>query len=150
DIYTQRVTAAGGALWSINGIALCTATGHQYNPVTTSDGAGGAIVSWEDYRGGPGDIYAQRVNAGGTPQWTNNGVALCSAPGDQLSPTITSDGAGGAIVTWQDGRGAISTDVYAQRVTAAGVVQWTANGVAICTAAGDQTSHKIVSDGAGG
>ena len=51
---------------------------------------------------------------------------------------------GGAIVTWKAG------DIYAQRVNGSGIVQWTANGVALCTAASDQSGPMIVSDGAEG
>ena len=34
--------------------------------------------------------------------WVQDGVALCTATGDQGYLQITSDGAGGAIVTWKD------------------------------------------------
>ena len=123
--------------------------GDQYIPTITSDGAGGAIVTWEDSRSGNYDIYAQRVNASGAVQWTADGVALCTATGSQWAPTITSDGAGGAIVTWQDYRSG-NYDIYAQRVNASGAVQWTADGVALCTATGYQGAPTITSDGAGG
>jgi hypothetical protein len=151
DIYAQRVNGAGVPLWTADGVALCTAAGDQDFPTIVSDGAGGAIVTWEDDRGGDSnwDIYAQRVNAAGVPQWTANGVALCTAAGPQLNPTIASDGAAGAIVTWRDGRTGY-VHIYAQRVNAAGVPQWTADGVALCTAAVGQDLPTIVSDGAGG
>ena len=80
-------------------VPLCTATGNQYSPTSVSDGAGGAIVAWYDSRSGTYDIYAQWISAGGTVQWAANGVALCSATGEQQNPRIASDGAGGAIVT---------------------------------------------------
>ena len=84
------------------------------------------------------------------PHDPNNGnVALCTAANDQGPPMIVSDGAGGAIVTWEDFRSGTNWDIYAQRVSAAGVPQWTANGVALCTAANTQGSPMIVSDGAG-
>ena len=73
--------------------------GINTNPAITSDGAGGAIVTWHDTRsGGTTDIYAQRVNASGAIQWTADGVALCTARGNQDYVWITIDGAGGAIV----------------------------------------------------
>ena len=151
DIYAQRVNAAGVPQWSIDGVSLCTASFNQTTPTLVSDGSGGAIVTWEDFRSGTNnDIYAQRVNAAGAPQWTANGVALCSAASNQFAPTIVSDSAGGAIVTWYDSRSFTNNDIYAQRVNAAGVPQWTANGVALCTAALDQYNPTIVSDGAGG
>jgi hypothetical protein len=150
DIYAQRVNAAGVPQWAANGVALCTAVNDQQYPTIVSDGAGGAIVTWYDLRSGNNDIYAQRVNAVGVPQWTANGVALCTAANIQAYPTLVSDGAGGAIVTWEDYRSGTSYDIYAQRVSAAGVPQWTADGVALCTAASDQTSPTITSDGAEG
>ncbi len=150
DVYAQRANASGVTQWTTDGVTLCTAMGNQQSPQITSDGAGGAIVTWHDFRSGNYDIYAQRVNASGTVQWTANGAALCTATGTQQYPTITSDGAGGAIVTWQDRRSGTNYDIYAQRVNASGTVQWTANGVALCTATGDQYDIAITSDGAGG
>ena len=107
------------------------------------------MSTWDDHRSGNYDIYAQRVNASGIGQWTTNGVALCTATGDQISPTIASDGAGGAIVAWHDNRGGYS-NIYAQRVNGLGAVQWTIDGIAICTATGGQVGPLIASDGASG
>ncbi|HEY5132694.1 MAG TPA: FlgD immunoglobulin-like domain containing protein, partial [Candidatus Krumholzibacteriaceae bacterium] len=148
-VYAQRVDASGAVLWTTSGVALCTATGDQEHPAITSDGAGGAIVAWDDGRGNQ-DIYAQRVNASGAVQWTADGVALCAEAGLQQYPAITSDGAGGAIATWMDGRVVGTWDIYAQRVDASGAVQWIANGMPLCTAAGNQGSPAITTDGAGG
>jgi hypothetical protein len=150
DIYAQRVNASGVPQWTADGVALCVAANNQYSPMIVSDGFGGAIVTWYDFRSGTNyDIYAQRVNASGVPQWTANGVALCTAANDQFIPTPVSDGSGGAVVTWYDYRSG-NFDIYAQRVNASGVPQWTANGVALCTAANDQYLPRIVSDGSGG
>jgi len=151
DIYAQRISATGAVQWLASGVALCTATGTQQYPTIVSDGAGGAIVTWYDYRNGTNyDIYVQRISADGTIQWTDDGVALCTAAGGQLNPTVVSDGAGGAIVTWFDYRSGGTSDIYAQRISAGGSVQWAANGVALCTAGGTQQYPTIVSDGAGG
>jgi hypothetical protein len=152
DIYAQRISAGGTILWTAAGVALCTATGHQIAQTAASDGAGGSIVTWYDERSGAGNsnIYAQRISAAGAVQWSANGVALCTASGVQNGPAIATDGAGGAIVTWVDYRNATNTDIYAQRVSAGGAVQWTANGVALCAATGSQWSPTIAADGAGG
>ncbi len=115
---------------------ISTASGNQDFPTIVSDGSGGAIITWQDYRGGSNDVYAQRINASGVVQWTVDGVAISTITGSsQNSPTITSDGLGGAIITWTDTRSG-NADIYAQRINASGVVQWTANGVAISTASG--------------
>ena len=116
DIYAQRVNASGVVQWVADGVALCAATGDQEWPMITSDGAGGAIVTWDDDRSGSYDVYTQRVNASGVVQWAADGVVLCAATGTQQYPAITSDGAGGAIVTWEDWRSGSNSDVYAQRV----------------------------------
>jgi len=151
DIYAQRVNAAGVPQWTSDGLALCTAPNNQIIPTIVSDGAGGAIVTWQDDRGAAGYIYAQRVNAAGVPQWTADGVALstATAAGKGSSPVIASDGAGGAIVAWLSGPGGPgSYYIYAQRVDAAGAPQWTVDGV-LC--AGQSCNPPtIASDGAGG
>jgi hypothetical protein len=150
DIYAQRVNASGAVQWPADGVALCTAAGNQNSPTIVSDGAGGAIVTWRDYRSGDYDIYVQRVNASGAVQWLVDGVALCTAAGHQQNPTIISDGAGGAIVAWADPRSGINYHIYARRVNASGAVKWVVDGVALCTATGDQAYPTIVTDGAGG
>ena len=151
DIYAQRLNAAGVAQWNSNGVALCTAGGWQGSPVIASDGAGGAIVAWEDQGGGASKVYAQRVSGAGIPLWTANGVGLCMVGGDQGHLAIAPDLAGGAIVAWEDGRGgSAGSDIYARRVDGSGNPQWSSNGVAVCTVAGDQRAPVIVSDAAGG
>jgi hypothetical protein len=150
QIYAQRVNASGTPQWTANGVALSMTTGDQRYPTITSDGGGGAVVTWDDYRSGSADIYAQRVNASGAVQWGANGVALCTATGEQQDPAIAADGEGGALFTWPDYRSGIYADIYAQRVNASGTVQWTTDGVALCTATRDQLDPTLTSDGTGG
>lgn len=150
DIYAQRIDAAGSPQWTANGVAICTASNSQQYPLIISDDAGGAIIAWYDYRSGAIDFYAQRVDANGAVQWTANGVAICAATGSQLSPVMVSDGAGGAIIAWQDGRNVGVFDIYAQRVDATGTVRWATDGVAVCAATDNQYNPAVISDGGGG
>jgi flagellar hook capping protein FlgD len=149
DIYSQRLNAAGAPQWAANGVALCTASGYQVNVGTVPDGAGGAIASWWDYRGADSDIYAQRVNGAGVPQWTADGVQVSTVPGEQIYPASVPDGAGGVIITWVDYR-AGNADVYAQKMNGAGIQQWYFDDVPVCTATGGQEIPAIASDGAAG
>lgn len=131
----------------------------QFSP-QVSDGAGGSIVVWEDFRNAATsniDIYAHHILACGIldPAWPANGVALTTAPGSQSRPTLVPDGLGGAIVVWVDNRsgfGDAFADIYAQHVLATGAVApgWPANGLGVCTAANRQRFPKIASDGSGG
>jgi hypothetical protein len=152
DIYAQRLNAFGLPQWTANGVAVCTAADDQSAPVVVPDAGTGAIIVWYDKRNGVDtDIYAQRLNASGVPQWTANGVTLCSAVGDQVYPDVIPDGSGGAIIVWEDHRApGLDFNIYVQRVNASGVAQWTANGVAVCSAANNQTLPHLKSDGAGG
>jgi hypothetical protein len=66
DIYAQRVDNAGVALWTADGIPVCSHPSiHDFTQVA-SDGAGGAIVVWVDFRNDAGDLYASRILSGGT------------------------------------------------------------------------------------
>lgn len=155
DIYAQHLQASGlvDPVWPATGSGLCTATGHQLWPQMVSDGAGGAIVTWEDLRGANSDIFAHRVLAGGAadPAWPVNGRAICTATGSQPQPQICSDNSGGAIIIWGDPRSGTS-DIYAQRVLASGAVDpaWPVDGRVLCNAAAAQDGPLILSDGSGG
>ena len=149
DVYAQRVNASGAAQWTADGVVMAAAAGHQEKVQLAMDGSGGAIAIWEDGRSTI-DIYAQRINASGAVQWTANGVAVCAAADIQLDPQLVSDGAGGAVATWSDRRDGTQYDIYAQRIGSTGVAQWTANGLAVCTAANSQTDSQLVADGPGG
>jgi len=151
SIYVQHVTATGTIAtgWPANGLGLCIQAGTQGHPTIVADGNGGAIVAWEDFRSGTGDIYVQTVNAIGQPRWSANGVPVATASGDQRFPVAVSDGNGGAIVAWEDSRQG-NADPYAQRIDGSGHPVWAANGVALCTQAQDQVALRIVDDGSGG
>jgi PKD repeat protein len=150
NIYAQRVNSTGSTLWVLNGVVISTAAIEQKLPMIVSDGSGGAVITWEDNRGGNFDIYAQRVNSSGTNLWTLNGVAVCTAANNQEYPTIVSDESGGAIITWQDNRSGSYINIYAQRVNSNGSTVWITNGVTICTAANSQEYPTIVNDTSGG
>ncbi len=130
-------------------VPLGAASGRQSDQDAAADATGGAIVAWEDHRSGFRDIYIQRVDGTGAPRWTADGLALCTATGEQYSPKIVADGSGGAFVTWVDWRGA-AQDIYAQRVDSSGTPLWTANGVPLCSAVNHQNNQNIIPDGSGG
>ena len=82
-----------------------------------------------------------------------NGIAVCTASGDQLTPVVVSDGVGGCIVAWHDLRPTVAAGgvCFAQRMNASSVSQWTPNGVQLSTT-GDfsNPAPAIASDAAGG
>ncbi len=150
DIYAQRVLNDGSLKWASNGIPLCTAGGNQNDPHIVSDGSGGAIAVWWDYRTGLiSDIYAQRVLIDGSLKGAPDGIPICTQAGRQDFPHSTPDGAGGAVIVWRDYRNGPG-DIYAQRVLNDGSLDWTLNGLAVCTAGEEQYSPLVTNDGSGG
>lgn len=149
DIYVQRVDGDGTPRWATNGVPLCTAQLDQKFPQIASDGAGGAVVVWKDKRDGEFDIYAQRIDATGVPRWTNDGLRICGATNTQQDPVVVSDGTGGVFIVWRDFRMGGMARLYAQRVNAAGVTAWAANGIPVSNVDG-AWEPAIIPDGAGG
>jgi len=149
DIYAQKLTNTGVPQWTGNGTAVCTATGDQDMQQIGNDGSGGAIIIWRDNRSSNTDIYIQKLNAAGSGVWTPNGTAICTAVGDQQYPNMQCDASGGALIVWEDKRGA-SSDVYYQRIESSGNILFTADGTPICTETGAQDQPKILQDGIGG
>ncbi|MFX0135907.1 MAG: hypothetical protein ACFFDN_19855 [Candidatus Hodarchaeota archaeon] len=151
DIYAQRIDFNGSIMWTPNGTAISTANNDQTLQQICSDGAGGAIITWHDYRNGNWDIYAQRIDSNGNIMWTPNGKSICTRSDNQVNPEICSDETGGAIITWCDERnlGSTGLDIYAQRVDSNGAIQYNTNGMAICTADNVQRYAEICSAGNG-
>ena len=155
QIYIQKISASGILQWTTNGVPICPTTSTQNYPHLVSDGAGGAIVIWADYRNNSNvDVYAQKINAAGNVLWSTNGVAVYGGTGGVQAGQIAtvSDGVGGAIITWNDDRNHGSTfiDIYAQRLNTNGVALWIADGVLVSNASNAQTDPQIISDGLSG
>jgi hypothetical protein len=150
DVYAQRLDADGHAMWATNGVPVCTAVYLQDAPKAVPYGAGGAVIVWFDRRSGDFDIYAQRLDPSGTPQWTADGVPLCIEANSQSWPEMIDDGNDGFIVVWEDSRGGYDSDIYAQRIDAGGSPSWITNGVPVCTDTLSQFLPGVVTDGTGG
>lgn len=154
DIYAQRLNQNGVALWGANGTIVCNATGQQRYPEIVTDLSGGAHISWTDGRAGSldsdRDIYVQRLNSTGVPQWADNGINICNLPNEQGYTQMIGDIFGDAIIAWVDARVDPSYDIYIQKVSKSGTIMWDTNGVAVCTENSYQSQFSICSDNADG
>ncbi|MFN0200882.1 MAG: T9SS type A sorting domain-containing protein [Bacteroidia bacterium] len=151
DIYAQRLDSLGNVMWGTNGVPVCAAMGSQSAPdiVSNASVGGGVIVTWKDTRNGNTDIYVQKILPNGTPEWTLDGVPVCTTTAAQLNPNIVSDKKGGAIITWQDSINN-NWDIRTQRIDGNGLPAWTIDGIDVSLATGAQTGPKHVSDDMGG
>ncbi|MCF7811441.1 T9SS type A sorting domain-containing protein [bacterium] len=157
NIYCTKINADGERLWGENerGVAVCTNGAIQEDIRIVGDGENpeGCIIAWRDLRNGDADIYATHVLWNGEldPDWPDDGKPIVSEAGVQGQHTADSDGDGGMIIGWNDGRDADQTDIWAQRITPNGQLLWgNGNGVKICNNDENQTTPKLCPDGANG
>ncbi len=145
DIWGTRISGAGAVL-DPAGIRLSQGAGSELNPAAAG-GPGGYLVVWQDLRGALAyDIYGALVSPAGIPN-PAAGLAICTAPGDQLNPAVAASG-GSFLVVWQDLRGDSSFDIYGSAVSAGGVVA-SPGGTVISAAARDQSNPVVAPCGAG-
>jgi len=164
DLFAIRIGPDGATSpgWPENGIDVCTAYEAQALPQIVSDGAGGSLVAWVDYRAVPvvapnldeyTDVYAHHVLPTGTmdARWPSNGLPICTKPHMQAFVEACSDEQGGMIVSWGDFRA--DPDVYAQRVRVDGTLApgWAVDGNPVGVVPGyDRVTSPPVPDGTGG
>jgi len=150
-----RASAAWPTDPAIN-VPVSVASGDQAVPAAAPDSCGGMILAWWDGRASSGQtlVYVQRMDAFGQPRWALNGFAVApTASGSESAPSICSDGAGGAFVTWDEQRLAVTgRDVYVHHVLSIGIADpaWPADGLLLTNLPANQEAPAIVSDGVGG
>jgi hypothetical protein len=158
DIYAQKLKIENGMIpvgWEVNGSSVTLAALDQKNPQIASDGLGGAIITWTDYRNGSSDsdIYAQRISSDGQPVWMTNGTPICKADGIQANPVTINDlilgDITGAIIAWEDRRNGDS-DIYAVKVGTDIPSLQSGNEKLMAGWIGDQVAPRMVSDNQGG
>ncbi|HKA24817.1 MAG TPA: FlgD immunoglobulin-like domain containing protein [Candidatus Eisenbacteria bacterium] len=122
DMFVQHVKANGllDPLWPAAGKALTHTLRQQTNAEIVPDGAGGAVIAWED----SGDVAAQHVLASGLldPAYPDTFREVCNLPSQQGDPALVATSGGGAIVSWTDTRNAVDTDIFAMQILEAGTV----------------------------
>lgn len=158
DIYAQRVLGNGTVApgWPSNGLAIANEVRNQFDPRTAPDGAGGLYAVWTlEYTPGTDyDIYATHVlpSAAFAPSFGVNGIAINGATYVQARPAITADGAGNAIIVYENEDNTGTAAIWGQKLTPTGARVWGSPlaGLAVSAFGNDQRRPLVVSDGAGG
>jgi hypothetical protein len=152
DIYAQHIDANGYPLWQADGAPVCTQNADQSTPALITDGTGGIIVSWSDWRSGiERDIYAQRLDANGNPMWTYDGTVVTNKVNREHNERLVSDGQGGVIVVFeQKNMSTYYWEIWAQRLNANGQIMWAPGGIPVTQVLSEHLNERIQSDGQGG
>ena len=145
-----RIDANGATLWTATLGNGFWAGSRQYGIL--SDGAGGAFLCGQTTGG-------QHLEATGQPAWA---TVDFEARNPHHQNQMVTDGAGGMIFAWNDGRRSdpdpdpprnTYVDIYAQRINAAGSFEWISGGMEIrrdaqepALAAGANGSAAIIMD----
>lgn len=117
DVFGQTFTKDGVRLWAsdirLNGDG---GSSEQTNPSFTLGTDGTIFAAWEDARNGNLDVYAQRFNASGAPQWGSD-MRVNSDLGstNQGDPSIVQASDGSLVIVWEDGKNG-NNDVYLQKL----------------------------------
>jgi len=111
---------------------------------------GGVVFVWSDTRTGVRDVWAQKYDANGNKVWAEDGLLVNGEYSRQEDPVIIESGNGDVIIAWVDFRNEEAGDIYAQKISSDGVLQWAEEGVPLCLAEEIQISLNIVPDENGG
>jgi hypothetical protein len=140
EVRAARVDS-GGSVLDAGGIVVATGATSIRVPAVACDGTQ-CLVAWNQ-GGGQGDVLGSLVNvATGTP---GTAFTIISQPSDQTQPSIAFDGSN-YLVAWSDRRQGSQYDVWAGRVTTAGVVL-DVDGVQLVSAAGAQRLPSVSFNG---
>jgi hypothetical protein len=147
-VYAQRVNKHGDLLWGEGGKKVSEESGLFIS--LHNDGKGGVLVGW--IGGGIYDTYVQRLDSTGNRMWSDSGVQVANQPGI-VGPgdvSITTDGAGGAIIAWGEGADNSHENMYIQRLNSKGEPLWQTNGILLNDTSIHVGSPVVSSDGQGG
>jgi hypothetical protein len=121
DIYAQIYDYHGNPQGSNFKVNDDMGTFYQYFPLVAMDDNANFVITWQDYRNGNYDIYAQRYNPQGTPSGSNFKVNDDAGTASQNYPVVAKDGSGNFVIAWTDYRS--GPDIYAQRYSSNGTPQ---------------------------
>jgi len=102
----QRLASSGAVdlSWPAGGLVVSSSALSRYAPFVLPQIDGGALIGWQDFRSGSGNIYVNRVSSTGSlaDSWPAQGTVVSPSATEQYAPALLSDGALGAYVTWAD------------------------------------------------
>lgn len=120
DIYAQRYADDGTALGNNFKVNDDDENVLRASPSIASDRSGNFLITWQDYRNGNSDIYAQQYAADGTADGKNLKINDDTGFTSQRSPFASMIGDSNYVILWQDKR-SNENEIYAQHVASDGI-----------------------------
>jgi len=129
DLWGQRVDGNGDVHWNGGSDhAICTVVSAKPHSRIAADGAGGAYVTFTDWRSGTGVAYVQHLDAAGTRLWGDSALLVDDAGSSTPNPVVSAAEDGSAIVWWK-AHEAADWEIQAQKYLPDGAPQWAADGI---------------------
>ncbi|HOW27360.1 MAG TPA: FlgD immunoglobulin-like domain containing protein [Elusimicrobiota bacterium] len=156
DLFAARISTGGYKVFTAT--VVCNAVGDQGGNDLQDDGLLAAIsnnnngmyVVWVDTRSSSNgmDIYATQIEADGSRttggSWVANGNVICSTVGVQRNMVLAYDSLGSSLmVAWEDSRVTALPRVFLQKISSAGSVQFSANGIDVASPMGQQSQPAL-------
>ncbi|MCB0722328.1 MAG: T9SS type A sorting domain-containing protein [Ignavibacteriae bacterium] len=126
-------------------------SGQQTLPKIAKTSDGGCYIVWFDHRASNYDVYLQKLNSAGVPQFAADGLLISSNSQNSslVNYDMIADDSNNAIIVFTDIRSG-EVNPFAYKISPSGTFLWGANGVTLTDSAGTfQPNPKVVqtSDG---
>lgn len=129
-LFAQAMDNDGNKLWGSDPVIINDVPGnHAYYKIVKSLNNSDYYLVWKDGRriNVAYDIYAQKINNSGQPQWTQNGILVCNTPYTFTNSSISANN-DGIYVSWADTR-VNAFGIYAQKIKSDSTFEWINNGI---------------------
>jgi hypothetical protein len=125
-------------------MTVCGRTGEQTLPKVAASNHG-CYVSWEDHASGNYDVYLQRLDAEGTPQWQEGGIAISTHPQETwiTDYDLAVDAQDNAVLVFNDIRDGADRDIFAYLISPDGDFLWGSDGLTLSANDGFEPDPRI-------
>ncbi len=103
NIFLQKFDEKGNGQWGLNGVTTGKIKGRQFSQVLDGDNSGSVYIAWLDRRDNKTEIFAQKFNAAGKPEWEDDGIPVSNSQNPEKSYLqLSFDGKEGAIMVFKE------------------------------------------------
>jgi len=150
ELFIQKINSDGDILWDAEGEVVCDEVYDQLNPRLVGDSNGGVFIVWDDGRDGGHpheNIYVQLYNSDASTVFTEDGLLVCDAYGEQFAPLVKKNVNGKYFVNWGDWRSG-SVGIFQQIFETDGSELLSDNGEIMYNGLnGDAQEYKLIKNG---